>query len=750
MRRPSLTKRVAQHLPVLLLFTALFAAMYPGCVLGITSGFIGGSRGDAGIYIYTESLNAKRFFSWPSEGFDIPSFYPWRGGLAFSDNFILPGLAAKLLQPLLGSEPLTYNAIIVSALVLNGFCAYLLAIKLTGSRPASIFAGFVFMCFPYFAFHRGHPQLQFAFWIPLTLRSTLVFAEKRTLSSAAWIGAWIAGAFFCAVYYAMYCYLLAAVVLLGSLALRPKGWTAKHLGFLLVGNLPWLLLLAPAALPYVQTRDALGTYPFSLLRRHSPSLTAFIAPPAIEDLWSRHMRHISRMEGFLFFGFTTLAITLASAFVWIRNVKADCLHLPIGRWVRWALVASGAAVVVGIARAAHFLLNPSTKTEHHIAWISSETFWIVLAASALVLVAYGIKARAREALSQHETLGLLTFISLFFIFATLGVHDSGSSAIKAPELYRLLVHLPGWDALRGVSRLGIVAVLSLTMVAACGVAAALRRPALRGRAASWALPAVLISLSALELHTRVDRPVPMLPAPEVYDEALHLPTDDAIVALPIHSATVRSRDFMFLNSYYMLWLRDARNPLVNGFSGKVPLFHSLYAHELDSFPSRKALSYLGELVGVHYVVTNKKFLGREASRAIKKAAALLPDEIQLLHCDRHGNCVYRVDPVLDSRELAHPELLVPPAPEARTLAFDLMPVGDPAAQNAALNLKVNISGRTTVSTPVISGLATDHWVHATVEIPANNERVSPTFVDLSPQGVPGVLIRNVSVSPVAH
>lgn len=734
-----------KELGIFLLFALLYAVMFPGCYRGITEGYLGGSRGDAGIYLYLESINANRFFNLSSEGFDLPTFYPYRHALAYSDNFLLPSLLAKLLLPVLGSEPLTYNVIILTALALNGYCAFLLCRKATGNFVASLYGGFVFMCFPYFVFHRGHPQLQFAFWIPLTLLAVLHFAESRSYRSATSIGASVAGAFFCSVYYAMYGYLLAAVTLLGVLALRPRGFSLRDLWVLFAANVPWLALLAPASIPYVETRDSLGGNPLAVLRAHSPSLTAFVAPPMVEKLWSQFMRHISRMEGFLFFGFVPTALSLAAIAKTWQKASTNNQQRLLGRVARWSIYLAIVGGCVSVIRAWYFTSHPGNRTAHHLAWVTAEALWPFLAASFITLLANRADKTDRS-LNRLEIASLFSFLAIFFVFATLGIKDTGPARFHAPELYRFIMHLPGYEALRGLARMGLLAVLCLVVLAATGFAMLLDRLYARSRSGAFGFALIMLVLAALELRTRPDVLVPLQPAPKIYETARNLPTHEPILALPIRSATVGGRDFMFWNSLHALWLRQAENPVVNGFSGKSPLFHSLVSYQLDEFPSRHSLSVLAELVGVRYVLTNSRFYGPKTARAIRKRASQLSGEVSLVQCDKHSNCIFRVSPIMDTRELKNPELLIRSEEFPQVVSFEARPASSASSKEWALSLQVDEGGVTPIERENQPLPNDSQWHKVSLPLPPSSKHVNPFLVRIGVSGADGALIRNISAS----
>lgn len=745
--RFSLPYRLGGHKVVILFALAIiFYLQHPFLFTRWSTSYIGGFRADAGIYVYLESVNASGFFSWPSHGFDIPIFYPWNRALGFSDNFLLPALLAKLLVPLFGSEAFVYNLILVSAMVLNGFCTYLLAHKVTKSTPASFFAGLVFMNFPYFVFHRGHPQLQFAFWLPLALLATLSFVENRSWRSATGIGACVAGAFFCSVYYAMYAYFFVGVTLLGYLFLRPRSWKIRDIATLGLSNLPWIVLLAPSAIAYMQTRDSMGTNPLSVLQRHSPPLSAFIAPPQAGLFFNRYVRNLSWMEGYLYFGYLALLIAVVAILRWGFEMWRSEGDASNRKTRRLCLLSMCVISLYGTIRTYYFAMHPGSRTAHHIAWVQSETFWVLIIASLFLIISLGRRATER-ALSAREYTGLFLFVSLVTIFATLGIKDGGKVSLHAPELYRFVAKLPGFEGLRGLARMGILSVLSLLVLAALGLATLLKKERFAKPATQWGIVAGLSLLSAFELRTSRERLAPTIPAPPIYEAAAHLPTNEAVVALPTRSALKNGRNFMNWNSLHMIWMRHAKNRLVNGFSGKAPWLHSFYTHHLDSFPSRPSLSMIGSIVGVRYVITNSTFYGERFAKKINILVKKYRSEIELISCDGTGSCIYKVTPIIHTSALPEKQLVLPPGRHERALSFEMKAEGETSTQPVNVTLKVDIGTKRNVAQLSVPLTKPGSWTPVTLQLPKNDEWVSPTVVTVQVEGAPGIMIRETKLTP---
>src|SRR4051794_18044210 len=89
-------------LAILVLACALRAKSFSG----FSTGYLGGSAGDTGIYLYLCQFFSRDF--WVLPWFQTNAFYPYDFALARSDNFILPGILVSLLARIL-SLPAAWN-----------------------------------------------------------------------------------------------------------------------------------------------------------------------------------------------------------------------------------------------------------------------------------------------------------------------------------------------------------------------------------------------------------------------------------------------------------------------------------------------------------------------------------------------------------------------------------------------------------------------------------------------------------------
>ncbi len=726
----------------------IFWLMNPGLFTGWFKNIIGGSRGDAGIYLYLESIHANKFFTWSSMGFDLPIFYPWKGALGLSDNFLLPGLIAKLLIPIFHNENFVYNLIYASALILNGVVTYYLARKITGSPVTALFAGFVFMCFPYFKFHRGHPQLAFAFWIPLTILASINFIERRNFKSATLIGCAVAGAFFTSVYYAMYSYLLAAVTIFGGICLKFRAIKFRDFTLLLFANIPWILLLVPGALGYIEIKEGIGTNPTEVLIAQSPGLGAYLAPPMSNVMWSNLLHRLSHLEGLLFFGIIPLLLALgmllhsaAKEIVLVKSQRVS--EKTIGMIV--ALQCFN--IFIGALRYFHFANSTSLRALHHEQWVLAQTLWIALALAVGELISIGWRSQAKS-LEEKDFIALLFFTLIFFLFGSLGFKEALSETNPAPMLYRFIMQLPGYEGLRALSRMGIVAILSAILLAALGFKNILNT-SFRAQKHRYIFVGGLFFVTGLELYCGPNTLAPGMPTPDVYKYTYEIPESTAILALPIRSSVVDGRNFMFWNSLHQYWMRGSNHKIVNGFSGHIPYYHGLVSHELDYFPSRKSLSRLGCLVGVNYVLVNREFRGMRYRKKLNHLIAELPDEIKSIKCDKKKNCLFKVDPIIDTSSISSPELLFPSANAARTLTLSVKPLPQ-INQDYSMKLVVLEDLKKPVLTSDISITKNSDWKTENIRIPPSSSPINPVMVKIEVSaGSPGVMLKNLHIDTEA-
>jgi hypothetical protein len=192
-------------------------------------------------------------------------------------------------------------------------------------------------------------------------------------------------------------------------------------------------------------------------------------------------------------------------------------------------------------------------------------------------------------------------------------------------LYRLL---PGFDLIRVPSRLAILTLLALAVLAGAGAGRIVERFGPRRGPLAGALIVALLTaeFAAFPLDApvygiemgQVDRWLAARPKPFVVAELPVAPVSDAV-------ASARH------NSRYMLHSMLHWQPTVNGYSGFVPPRHEVLFDQLSRFPDEGSVRAL-EGLGVSYVVLHRPEMGEERfARAIADAQALFPTRLLLAH-----------------------------------------------------------------------------------------------------------------------
>ena len=628
------------EVPAAMIFYFLtHAVMRPELLQNFATGFIGGFRGDPGIYIYHIMEIGARVLTWPSEGLNGLWFYPWGRSLAYTDSFLLPAAIVKCGMALSGSLSFWYNVVFTLAFVLNGACVYFLAKRFCGSRPAALCAGLMFQLYPYFEFHRGHPQLQFGFFVPLILLCSLRYCESRTVLWATSIGAVVAASFCCSAYYTMFSY-VAAGLLIGAYALARHstiGW--RDVLILALANVPWLAALVPLMLPYQEVQATLGSVHPWVLMAQSATWLAYFAAPRNSAVWGQITHPLSKMEGWLFPGAVAWLLGAAgiamAASVFTRSVNRPGLR-------RWAVVGGaicvlslGSAAVVSWAYPAVWDAAPIFRE-----WSVAVPCWLLLAALGASLWRRGSQPLNARELGSEELLLIASLIFVFFGFASFGIVGERSMPFFGPELFKLLTHLPGFGGLRGVSRIGMISGLGLMLLAANALAALISAARRRGPRFSTGVCVVVFALTVGDLWTRCgENPVPPR-RPEVFDELEKLPGKEGVIVVPSGQEKGSTTAVLF-TPLIAQWLQPTGRPIVNGYSGRMPFTPEEFGAKFDAFPDRKVLRRISSYVGVRYVIYHSPLALGPTRRAAYLAAKDFPEYLTLLARGSDGSRLYR-------------------------------------------------------------------------------------------------------------
>jgi hypothetical protein len=218
--------------------------------------------------------------------------------------------------------------------------------------------------------------------------------------------------------------------------------------------------------------------------------------------------------------------------------------------------------------------------------------------------------------------GFYVILALSSLWASLGPRAGLYTA-----LYRLV---PGFDFIRVPSRLTVLTVLALAVLAGMG-AERVRR----------AFPAVLllllVELAAFPLDAR---PYSFVISP--MDRALLEMEPGPVAVFPIPDP----RDTIAAASRHSLYMLNATVhflPMVNGYSGFTPERHDRLFRELASFPSENGLSEL-EKLSVRYAVFHRNGYDEAGWNALLERAGGFSDRLELRKAFDEGRIYELVTP----------------------------------------------------------------------------------------------------------
>ncbi len=623
----------------------------------------GGSRGDAAIYLYLLEENARSFFTIPSRLFDASFFHPFGQSLAYTDNFLLPGLVAKPLLAVGVPLVAAYNLILFGVTVLNGYLTFRLARALQNSQTASFVAAVAFSFCCFLSSQWVHPQLQFVFVFPAAYLSVLRFFEKRSWFSASCIGMTVAIGFLTSMYYGFFCALFLMVLGIGIVLLKPSIVSLRNVIIVLFANLPWFFLVLWLSVQYKAVRTAFGGRSLYEAKFYSGSLGSFFSTAKNNYLWGDVLHQFGHYESRLFPGLTAIALLLILVFS-RRGLRSAFALLP-KQYAR-ALAVCGvlATTATFVAIGSSFVFSEWLAEKHtHRALLIAVPQWGILFCGMLALRGLGRGSRESERLAAHELLILTGFITFVFIFATQGIIGGHwPKAVRPGFFYQLYRYIPGFDAIRAAGRIGVLAAFGLSLLTGYGYSILESKPLFQRR--PWlarVLACVVLALLCLELkHTDF----PLQPEPEtppVYDYLSTLPGDEAVIALPFGIVTNVPR-YTLLQTDYMRNLQRSGRRMVNGYSGKMPAYQQFLEKKTKGFPDQLSVSYLGRIADLRYLVFDRRYAEQFDEQDFEQRMTALGDQLKLLQKDSWGNYLFELRPLLtvDNLELyLRPDLQSP-------------------------------------------------------------------------------------------
>lgn len=536
---------------------------------------------DTRLFLWTLSWDVHALLHQPLRLFDANIFHPEPRTLAYSEHLV--GSAVLGAPFLLASDNpvLALNVVVLLSCVLSGAGAFLLARQLGISTAGAFAAGVIFAFAPPRFTRLAQLHLATVQWIPFCLAFVHAYLQRGRRRDLL-----VAIAFFTLQsltsghggLFLFLALLALGVYLVVRRAVPPLRTLLRDAG---VAGIVLLALNLPFLVPYFRVQRELG------LRRTIgavydwvPNAASFLASPthidqALLSLVPPLERAVTDAKAYMFPGFLPLLLV---AFLLLRRRSPE----------------DPTRVAAGSDSA------PADRAVQTVA---------------------GVRAPG---------LGFYGLLAGLSLWASLGPPFGLYTA-----LYELL---PGFDLIRVPSRLAILTLLAVAILAGAGAGRLVERIRPARGAAAGALIVLLLAAEFAQFPLKA--PAYAIEVGEVDRWLASRPRPFVAVELPVAAPTDAVGSARH-HSHYMLHSMLHWQPIVNGYSGFVPPRHEALFDQLSRFPDEGGLRTL-EKLGVHYVVLHRGDYGEERfAKAVAEAQALFPTRLVLEHEASDGR-VYSV------------------------------------------------------------------------------------------------------------
>jgi hypothetical protein len=198
-------------------------------------------------------------------------------------------------------------------------------------------------------------------------------------------------------------------------------------------------------------------------------------------------------------------------------------------------------------------------------------------------------------------------------------------------LYTALYHaFPAMAAVRGAARWGHMVLVAVAMLAGFGLARLQRSLPVRAALPVAVALIVVVNLEALRAPIDFGRDQDFLGVPEIF-RSLDGPAPQVVAVFPFYPP-----ERLFMNARYMMVSSAFWEPMINGYSGYMPVSYITHTQNLGRFPDRRSLDYLKGLSVTRVLVDSRNMHGADLAR--------LPEfpELRLITTD--GNLrIYALD-----------------------------------------------------------------------------------------------------------
>ena len=553
--------------------------------------------------------------------------YPYSHTLAWSDNYLFPSLIFYLYSAIF-SDITAYNLTLLSAILLNGFCMALTCSWLSGSRLGATVSGALFAHGAYISSVLGHPQLQWTFFFPLVVLIFLLFLQQRRVIYPLIIGILISVSFLTTVYFSIFLCAFVALLFLALFALRPCTLSLKEFSIFVVATTAGLLPLLSTLRPYTLVQETFGHRYLYEPFFFSATGLSFLSS-SYSSLLLSWTREFSHDEGHLYLGVVPL-IFLVGAFIRLAAAK------PIRR------LGGGILFILFI-----LLLITELPRSSFLSVTGGVLSWLLCGGSLFYLWRLGrLEAKLGADYLTFRAL-LALFLFAFGSALVLSLGPLGNSAADDPVIgiYRIFFEfVPGFSAMRAISRIMVIAHCALALVIALMVR--LYHPQIQKNSAIAAL-GLLIMVDEQFSFPLIKEPVP--DAPPVFEVLRKTAAaDDVAIVLPYSGKLNEKQEFESWREFSKIqvsainWSLPGIFQLVNGYSGQQSRVMKTLPRELIDFPSNRSLAALRTFAGLRYIVYVPRFAVDFKREDFEFKLRFLRDQLKLIEQDSDGNYLFEI------------------------------------------------------------------------------------------------------------
>jgi len=516
--------------------------------------------------IHKITTNIKDFF-------DANIFYPRKMTLAYSEHLFASSLLALPIWLISKNMVFSFNFVFLFSFVFCGYGTYLLTYELTKNRLAGVIAGIIFAFCPFRFSRLYHLQVLTAQWIPFTFLYLLRFFRKPRWKYLLLFSLFFVLQALSCGYYALFLSLFVGICIIYFLAVKKELHQIKVINKIIIILVVCFLIILPFFYPYMEVRKEMG---FRRALSEATDLSAYgvsyLAAPPNNILWSKITKTFGKPEGYLFPGIMALFLSFFGL------VKA-----PRGALPKKTLYLKLNLAIIGLFAfyIALFFLSDIRKTS-----MLTHTL-LIYPLFLLIIIRIAIDRRTYQLATEHLFFLLLTFLA---IILSLGpVIHIGTKGLCYGPYHILYSFFPGFNGIRVVSRLAVMAMLGIGVLAGYGVKKLINR--INMKVLVVIIPLLILGeyFSTVPINATGDEnaQVNLSNPPQVYRWLAKQEGDFAILELPCPNLWY---DYMYM--YYSTYHWKS---LVNGHSGYDPPEYGIMRQLFKYFPAEYSIQFFKKL-----------------------------------------------------------------------------------------------------------------------------------------------------------